>query len=202
MVQIKCEEWPSLHQLLRVWAYDLADGTSEADLLNDVYRAFTNGLLDDGGALTNGPRCVLMDKVNGRLLVPKDPRLPQYLHAFRDEIFLSKQAVNAIALSSKRPPPSYCDLTKAASQPSPPAGQLTLASTAMINDAIGSSYDRAEAAAEKPANVKEVSRAVQRILEQSGHCASKRRIEKLAGAEEFKRRRLPPGKRWSNPQRK
>jgi hypothetical protein len=39
----------------------------------------------------------------------------------------------------------------------------------MINDAIGSSYDRAEAAAEKPANVKEVSRAVQRVLEQRGY---------------------------------
>jgi hypothetical protein len=193
MVEINCEQLPTLNQLMRLWAHELADGTSEADLLNDVFRAFTSGLLDDGGA-----PIFLIDRVSGRIFVPKDPRLSQYLRAFRDDILLSKQAVNVIALLSKRRAPSYC----AESQPSPLPRRLTPASTAMINDAIGSNYDRAEAGGEKPANVKELSRAVQRVLEEDGYSASKRQIEKLAHAEEFKRRRLSPGKRWTDPRRK
>jgi len=60
----------------------------------------------------------------------------------------------------------------------------------MIIDELRSEYDRAEAAGEKPPNVREVSGPVQLALRQKGYWASRR-----AGAEEFARRRWPPGKR-------
>jgi hypothetical protein len=69
----------------------------------------------------------------------------------------------------------------------------------MINEEITSEYHRADAAGEKPPNIKEVSKAVQPVLEQAGYRASRRQIEKLAEAEEFKRLRWPPGKRRSEP---
>jgi hypothetical protein len=72
----------------------------------------------------------------------------------------------------------------------------------MIIEKLRSEYDRAEAAHEKPPNVKEVARAVQLVLRQNGYRASRRQIEKLAEAEEFKRRRWPPGKRRSEPRKK
>jgi hypothetical protein len=72
----------------------------------------------------------------------------------------------------------------------------------MIVDEIRSEYNRADAAREKPPNVKEVPRAVQLVLRQKGYRASRLQIEKLAEDEEFKRRRWPPGKRRSEPRKK
>jgi hypothetical protein len=55
-------------------------------------------------------------------------------------------------------------------------------------------YDAAEAAGMKPPNIKELPAAVQPFLQQKGFSASGRRIRELGDAEEFKKRRRPPGK--------
>jgi hypothetical protein len=193
MRRINCEEWISLNRLVRVWATDLADGTREADLWNDVCRAFNDGHLDDGGA-----RYLLID--GGRVLSPKDPQLWRYLRPLGDRIVLSKDAVHDLALWCNKCPPSCCaDATKAGSQPSRPS--MPPAPEAMIIGELRSAYHRAEAAGEKPPNIKEVSRAVQLVLEQKDYRASRRQIETLAEAEEFKRRRWPPGKRRIEPRK-
>jgi hypothetical protein len=203
MLQIKCDEWISLNRLMRMWADELADGTRDVDLWADVCRAFNNGLLDEGGGLRNGPRYLLLDKVGGRVLSPKDPQLWRYVRPLGDRIVVSKEAVHDLALWCNRTPPSCCaDVTKGASQPSRPPGQLAPASEAMIIDDIRSEYHRAEAAGEKPPNIKEVSPPVQVALEHKGYRASGRQIEKLAEAEEFKRLRWLPGKRRREPRKK
>jgi hypothetical protein len=169
MLLIDCEEkWLSLIRIVRYWADELADGTREADLWNDVCRAFNNGLLDDGRAGTNGPRFLLIDKVSGRVLSPKDPQLWRYLRPLGDCIFVSKEAVHDLALWCNKSPPSCCDATKGASQPSRPPGQRA-PPMAMITAEIRSEYDRAEAAGEKPPNIREISRAVRLVLQQKAY---------------------------------
>jgi hypothetical protein len=196
MLRVPCEEnWRTLNRIIHDWANELGDGTREADLSSDVSLAF-KGLLDDGGGLTTRSDYFLFDKVQGRLLSPIDPQLWLYLRALADCIFLSKEAVNDLARRCKRSPPSWCsDVTKGASQPSRPLQELAHASEAMIIGEIRSQYDRAEAAGDKPPNIKEVSQAVQLVLEQTGYRASGRQIQKLAEVDEFKLRRWPPGKR-------
>jgi hypothetical protein len=203
MLRVHCEEnWRILNRIIPDWANELGDGTREADLSSDVFLAF-KGLLDDGGAVTTRSGYFLFDKVQGRLLSPIDPQLWRYLRSLADCIFLSKEAVNDLARRCNRSPPSWCsDVTKGASQPSRPLQELARASEAMIIAEIRSEYDRAEAAGEKPANIKQVSGAVQFVLEQKGYRASRRQIEKLAEADEFKLRRWPPGKRRTEPQKK
>ena len=65
-----------------------------------------------------------------------------------------------------------------------------------------SEYDAAEAAGKKPPNIKELAAPVQLRLEEEGFSASKRRIQLLGEAEEFKRRRRPPGKTLASERRK
>jgi hypothetical protein len=62
-----------------------------------------------------------------------------------------------------------------------------------INDTITQEYDKAKDAEEKPPNVKEIAERVQETLREQGLNASLNRIQDLAGAEEFKKRRWKPG---------
>ena len=107
---------------------------------------------------------------------------------------LSREALLEFARRHKARPPSWSDASKGEIQPSRSPGQLKPASTAMINEEIRSEYAAANAAGRKPPNIKEVQAPVQLRLEQKGFFASKRRIEHLAKAEEFKKLRRPPGK--------
>jgi hypothetical protein len=166
----------------------LANGDiqKEAELWNYVCQAYKNG---HGIPL-------LIGKVSGQLLTPKDPQLWQYLRALADRLFLRKEDMPEFARCCRQPPPSCCsDTTKAASLPSRPAGQLPWATPAMIDEELRSEYNRAEAAGEKPPNVKEVLGPVQLALRHKGYRATRSQIEKRAEAEEFKSRRWPPGKR-------
>jgi hypothetical protein len=188
----------TLNRLLLVWAAEL-DGTTGADLWRDVCLAF-KGLLDEGGALTNGSHLLLIDKIRARVLCPKDPELWRYLRPLGDCIFLSQDAVKDLARRCKRLPPSCCfRASNGVSQPSRSSGQSAPAPIAMIVEEIRSAYDCAEVAGQKPPNIKELSRAVHLVLEQKNYRASRRQIEKLAETAEFKSRRSPPGKRRSEP---
>jgi hypothetical protein len=189
MLRIKCEEWIPLNRLIRVWSNETADGTTQADLWNDVCRAFKDGHLDD-----DGPRYLVID--NGQVLSPKDPALWRYLRPLGDRIVLSKEAMHDLALwCNKSPPSCRADGTKGENQPSRQSEHLRRAPEAMIIGQITSEYHRAGTAGEKPPNIKQVSRPVQLALQQKGFRASKRQIEELAGADEFKLLRWPPGKR-------
>ena len=115
--------------------------------------------------------------------------------AMGEVILLSKEAVLDFARRHKlRPPSWWADASKGGTQPSRSQVELKPASTAMINEAIRCAYDAAEAAGRKPPNIRELGAAVQLLLKEKGFSASKRRIEQLGDAEEFKRRRRPPGK--------
>jgi len=63
-----------------------------------------------------------------------------------------------------------------------------------INNEIRSEYDDAEAAGTKQPNIRELGAPVQLRLDRKGFHASKRRIQILGEADEFKIRRRPPGK--------
>jgi hypothetical protein len=193
-------DYESLNHIIRVWSAERADGTTEADLWRDVCLAFHKGLFNDSGAHINGSRYLLID--TGRVLVPRGPHLWRFLRPLGDRIVLSKDAVHDLARWSNRAPPSWCDVTKGVSQPRGRWRQLPPAPETMIKEEIRSAYHRAAGAGKKPPNVKEVTRPVQLSLEQKGRWASKRRIEKLADAEEFKCLRWPPGKRWRNAAKK
>ena len=159
-------------------------------------RALEEGRLDHCGFL-------LIDRVSGAVLSPKDRQLWLYVRPLRDHIFVPKRAAHDIAIQCNRSPPSYCaDATKGGSQPSRPPEQLPPAPEAVIIAEIRSAYHRAKAAGDKPPNVKEVSPPVQLVLEQKGYRASRRQIEKLAETDEFKLLRWPAGKRRSKPQTK
>jgi len=94
---------------------------------------------------------------------------------------------------------SWSDASEDEAQPSrSPGGFKLLASTAMINEEIKSEYDDAQAEGRKPANIRELGDVVQLRLDRKGHSASKRRIQLLGEAEEFRRRRRPPGKTPKN----
>jgi hypothetical protein len=192
MPWIECDEnWVSLKRYMRAWA---ASNTSEEEsvLWHWAGQAFATGLLDSGPL----PKFFLLDKAGGRVLSPKGPHVFQSLRPLQDAIFISVEGGRDIArLSKLSPPPGCSDVTKGATQPRRPPTQLPPAPVAMILDELRSEYNRAEAAAEKPPNVKEVSRPVQLKLLQKGYWASRRQIEKLAEAEEFKALRWPPGKR-------
>jgi hypothetical protein len=62
-------------------------------------------------------------------------------------------------------------------------------------------YDAADAAGEKPPNIRELPAAVLPRLEERGYWASGRWIQEVGGAQEFKRRRRQPGKTISSEQR-
>jgi hypothetical protein len=75
-----------------------------------------------------------------------------------------------------------------------PQVKLKPAPDPIVIVAIGCVYDAAEAAGTKPPNIRELGAPVQLLLEQKGSSASKRRIQVLGEADEFKVRRRPPGK--------
>jgi hypothetical protein len=68
------------------------------------------------------------------------------------------------------------------------------ASDKQIRDAIRAEYDRAEAAEERPPNIKELPKRIQPLLKAQGFEVSGNRIMNIGDDEEFKRRRGSPGK--------
>jgi hypothetical protein len=83
-----------------------------------------------------------------------------------------------------------------------PSPALRRTSDSKIKATIQVEYDKAETANEKPPNVREIAQRVQKALRLNGLDASLKRIQELAGPEEFKKRRRKPGvtvrseKRW------
>jgi len=108
-------------------------------------------------------------------------------------ILRSKDAL--VGFAHKLRPPSWRDPSKGEIQRSrSPRQSRPSASTAMINNAIRCEYDDVKAAGTKPPNIRELGTPVQLRLDRKGFHASKRRIQTLGQAEEFKLRRRPPGK--------
>jgi hypothetical protein len=106
-----------------------------------------------------------------------------------------KDAFLEFARRHKLRPPTWCDASKGDIQRNrSPRQSKPLASTAMINNAIRSEYNDATAARAKPPNIRELGAPVQRRLDREGFYASKRRIQLLGEAAEFKLRRRPPGR--------
>jgi hypothetical protein len=87
-------------------------------------------------------------------------------------------------------------------EPSRSPEELKPASEAMTKEEMRFVCNTEEAAGRKPSNVKELSAAVQPLLQRKGFWASRRSIEKLAEAPEFKSRRRPPGKTVASERRK
>jgi hypothetical protein len=192
-------EWLSVAQLVAAWAKELADASSSVYELQDklwyqLEKDVINGLLDD--PLRNGSRLGL------RAIAPGGQ--PTYIEGWRlyglfrtmgEVILLSKEAVLDFARRHKlRPPSWWSDATKRETQPSRSQVELKPAPDRIVIKAIRWAYDAAEDAGRKPPNIRELPAAVQPFLQQKGYSASKRRIQLLGEAEEFKRRRRPPGK--------
>jgi hypothetical protein len=78
---------------------------------------------------------------------------------------------------------------------------MKLAPDREIWAAIKGAYDAADAAGRKPPNIKELSAEVRPMLEEMGYVASGRSIQRIGEAQEFKRRRRPPGKTINSEQR-
>ena len=78
---------------------------------------------------------------------------------------------------------------------------LKQAPRATVEEAIKAAYDVADAAGDKPPNIKELPAAVQPLLEQRGYSASARFIQELGNAPAFKVRRRSPGKTVSSERR-
>lgn len=72
--------------------------------------------------------------------------------------------------------------------------ELRPASPPAIREALHHAYDNAQVAGEKPPNVNEVVHPVQQLLQAQGRTATKLAIQKEAEADQFKRRRLQPGR--------
>lgn len=87
-------------------------------------------------------------------------------------------------------------------EPKPSAPELRRASDNKINEAISALYDETEARKEKPPNVKEVVLPVRSKLAVIGLEASGRRIQELAEADVYKKRRRKPGLTVANEERK
>jgi hypothetical protein len=79
---------------------------------------------------------------------------------------------------------------------------LKSASKTQIDEQIFATYDDIEAAAGKPPNVKEIIPLVQERLRALGYHASGRRIQELAGADKYKRRRGKVGKTMASERRR
>jgi hypothetical protein len=193
-------KWLSVAELVPAWAKELADASTSVYELKDklwyqLEKDVINGFLDD--PLRNGSRLGL------RAIDPIGQ--PRYIEGWRlyglfrmmgADILLSKEAVLDFARRHKlRAPSWWSDASEGESKPSRSPGQLKRSvSMAMINEEIKSEYEAAEATGRKPPNIKELAAAVQLLLEQKGFSASKRHIQRLGEAEEFKTRRRPPGK--------
>src|SRR5262245_40318136 len=107
---------------------------------------------------------------------------------------LSREALLEFARQHKARPPARSDASKGVSEPSRAAEELKPASEAMTKEEMWSVCYAEQAAGRKEPNVKELSAAVQPRLQRKGYRASRRWIEKLAEAPEFKRRRRPRGR--------
>jgi hypothetical protein len=209
----RAEQWLTIARLVPAWANELADTSSsasqlEGDLWHYLHEDVINGLLDDSGPLINGSRLGLrfIDSsgrgvyVNGRLLFGK-MQLP--FRSKGDHISAAKEAVLDFAQRHEMPPPSWWSAaTKGGSEPSRAPEELKPASEAMIKEEMWSVCNAEQAAGRKEPNVKELSAAVQPRLQRKGRRASRRSIEKLAEAPEFKRRRRRPGKTVASERRK
>jgi hypothetical protein len=136
-------------------------------------------------------------------------------------ISLTDGATLAFARQHRVRPASWCsDAPEAVSSPSPeelqapPMPTYTRGSQpsrssedskpprAKINAAIRAEYADAKVGGRKPPNVKELSAAVQLRLQREGLRASRRSIEQLAEAPEFKLCRRPPGRTLASERRK
>jgi hypothetical protein len=71
--------------------------------------------------------------------------------------------------------------------------ELRTAPVDIINETIRAVYDDADRAGQKAPNVKEVVKPVQAKLRDNGFKASSSRIQEIADAEEYKKRRRKPG---------
>jgi hypothetical protein len=79
---------------------------------------------------------------------------------------------------------------------------LPTPSNAMIDEAISDSYSESERARQKPPNIKEIVSLVQAKLAAKGYTASGRRIQSLAEADKYKKRRRKPGCTLANEKRR
>jgi hypothetical protein len=208
----RAERWLTIARLVPAWANELADANNsasqlEGNLWHYLHEDVVNGLLDDSGPLINGSRLGLrfIDSsgrgvyVNGRLLFGK-MHLP--FRSKGDHILAAKEAVLDFARRHELPPPSWwSDAAKGGSELSRAPEELK-PSEAMTREEMRSVCNEEQAAGRKEPNVKELSAAVQARLQRKGYRVSRRWIEKLAEAPEFKRRRRPPGKTVASERRK
>jgi hypothetical protein len=209
----RAEGWLRLARLVPAWANELADANSspsslEGDLWHYLHEDVINGLLDDSGPLINGSRLGLrfIDSsgrgvyVNGCLLFGK-MRLP--FREMGQRILGAKEAVLDFARRRELSPPScWSDATKGGRELSRAPEELKPASEAMTKEEMRSVCKEEQAAGRKEPNVKELSALVQPRLQRKGRRASRRWIEKLAEAPEFKSRRRPRGKTVASERRK
>jgi hypothetical protein len=93
------------------------------------------------------------------------------------------------------------DVARAMQAAGSPTTLLKQAPRATVQEAIKAAYDVADAAGGKPPNIKELSAAVQPLLEQRGYGASARFIQELGNDPAFKVRRRSPGKTVSSERR-
>jgi hypothetical protein len=200
----RAEQWLTLAQLVPAWANELADATRspsqlERDLWQCLHEDAIIGFLDHCGPFRKGRRLGLgfIDD-NGPFQYVSGRRLGTVHFPFRKRghrIFLARKAMLAFARRHGVPPPSmWSDATKRKTQPSRSQVKLKPAPERIVIEAIRCAYDAAEAADRKPPNTRELPAAVQPFLQQKGFSTSGRRIRQLGDAEEFKRRRRPPGK--------
>jgi hypothetical protein len=200
----RAEQWLTLAQLVPDWANELADASLspsqlERDLWQCLHQDATIGFLDHSGPLRNRRRLGLgfIDN-NGRFRYVSGRRLGTVHFPFRrwgHRIFLAKRTTLDFARRHGVPPPSWwSDASRGETQPSRSQVKLKPAPDRIVIEAIRCAYDTAETARRKPPNIKELPEAVQPVLQEKGFSASGRHIQQLGDADEFKRRRRPPGK--------
>jgi hypothetical protein len=208
----RTEQWLTLAQLVPAWANELADATrSPSQLEHDLWQCLHAdaiiGFLDHSGPSRNGRRLGLgfIDDDN-RFQYVSGRRLGTVHFPFRrrgHRIFLARKAMFAFARRHGVPPLSWwSDATKRKTQPSRSQVKLKAAPERIVIEAIRCAYDAAAAAGMKPPNTKQLPAAVQPFLQQKGFSTSGRHIRKLGDAEEFKRRRRPPGKTLASERRR
>jgi hypothetical protein len=199
-------KWVTVSELVSAWAKELAAARTgvyefEDKLSYHLEKDIINGFLDD--PLRNGSRLgVRVIGPGGQRMYIEGWQLNGLFRTMERYILLSEEAVLEFARRHKVRPPSWCDASKGEIQPSRSQEELKPAPGRIVIDAIRCVYDVAVAAGSKPPNIKELSTAVQPLLQRQGLTASRRWIEKLAEAPEFKRRRRPPGKTVASERRK
>jgi hypothetical protein len=200
-------EWLSVAQLVPAWAKELADATTsvyelEERLWCDLEKEVTNGSLDD--PLRDGSRLGLraIDPA-GHARYIEGRQLYGLFRTIAEDILIHKEAVLEFARRRNLPPPSWwSDAPKRKTQPSQSQVKLKPAPRWVIIEGIRWAYDTAEHEGRKPPNIKELPAAVRPFLQARGFSASGRQIQRLGEAEEFKRRRRPPGKTVASERRK